>query len=304
MLVSIYRVIKFASQDFWRNVWLSFATVLMLVLTLFSINFLVAMNKLSEITIAAIESRIDVSVYLRKNLTVEEIQKVKQDLKTLPSIQEISAITAEEALENFLARHKNDEDIVASIQELDENPLGPSLIIKAANAEQYPAILNELNSSRYEQYIEDKDFDDHQALISRITRTKNKVGQAAGVMTLLFVLIASLIVYNAIRVNIYTHKNELEVMKLVGATNWFIRAPFVFEAIMYSVVGLALTMVILYPILYFLQPYLTGFFTGQNINIIQYFVANALMIFGLQFIGVTFINILSTSLALGKYLKV
>ena len=304
MLVSIYRVIKFASQDFWRNVWLSFATVLMLVLTLFSINFLVAMNKLSEITIAAIESRIDVSVYLRKNLTVEEIQKVKQDLKTLPSIQEISAITAEEALENFLARHKNDEDIVASIQELDENPLGPSLIIKAANAEQYPAILDELNSSRYEQYIEDKDFDDHQALISRITRTKNKVGQAAGVMTLLFVLIASLIVYNAIRVNIYTHKNELEVMKLVGATNWFIRAPFVFEAIMYSVVGLALTMVILYPILYFLQPYLTGFFTGQNINIIQYFVANALMIFGLQFIGVTFINILSTSLALGKYLKV
>ncbi|MEI6597388.1 MAG: FtsX-like permease family protein, partial [bacterium] len=103
---------------------------------------------------------------------------------------------------------------------------------------------------------------------------------------------------------IYTHKREIGIMKLVGASTWFIRAPYLISGVIYGLIGVAAIMVILYPFLSFLQPYLAVFFSGFNVNILEYYNNNFFTIFGLEFLAVTLINFLASLIAVGKYSKV
>ena len=121
---------------------------------------------------------------------------------------------------------------------------------------------------------------------------------------LVFILIASLIVFNTIRVAIYTHRQEIGVMKLVGATNWFIRSPFLLEAVVYGIIACVAGIAIVYPMLNFVQPYVNNFFLTTQFSLTGYFTDNFWAIFGLELLMIILINIISSSVAIRKYLKV
>jgi len=230
-LVSSYRIIKFAWQSFWRNIWLSIVTITVIILTFVSINFLIVLHIVSNSIIDSVEERINVSIFFKPEIKEAEVLEVNAYLETLSQIDSIEYISAEQALDKFKKMHQDDPSILESLEELDDNPLGATLNVNAMSLEDYPSILEVIDNSKYKDWIATKNFDDHRDYINRINSISTNIQNIGFAITGLFIFIAILIVINTIRIAIYTHRNEIAVMKLVGATNNFIRSPFIFEAV-------------------------------------------------------------------------
>jgi cell division transport system permease protein len=303
MFTSIIRVIKFSSQDFFRNFWLSIVTLTILVLALFTINLLIIFNLVTKVAISSIENRVDISIYFKPDIKAEQAQEVQKYLQTLAQVKEVDFISSEQSLANFKAKHQNDPKILQSLEEIGNNPLGASLVIKANNTADYSAILATLQTPQYDNLIESKNFDDHQAVIERISGITSKVSKGVILIAIIFALISILIIFNAIRMAIYTHREEIMAMKLIGATNWFVEIPFLLEGIIFAVLSLLITILILYPLLGFVRPYLQLILEG-DFNIVNYFNQNFLLIFGLELLGAVVLNLISSYIAVKRYVKV
>ncbi|MFA6410579.1 MAG: permease-like cell division protein FtsX [Candidatus Buchananbacteria bacterium] len=303
-ITSLYRITIFAWQSFWRNFWLSLVTITIIILTFISVNFLIIINISTDAAINIVKDKVDVSVYFKPEVAEPQVNEVKTYLSSLTQVKEIGYVSQQEALENFRQTHRNDSDIIESLAELKDNPIGATLQIKAKNIESYPEIMQVLDNSKYNDLILDKNFEDHKVYIEKIQSLSANIRKVGLILSGTFFLIALLIVFNTIRVAIYTHRHEIGVMKLVGATNWFIRAPFLVEAVFYGIIACVASIVIVYPILNFIQPYLNNFFLSQDFNVISYFNQNFFKIFGLELLVVILLNIISSSIAIRRYLRV
>ena len=304
MFAAARQIIVFAWQSFWRNFWLSVVTVSIIILALISINFLIILNVITDTALSVVKEKVDVSVYFRQEVTEPEVLEVQTFLSSLAEVQNINYISRQEALQAFRERHQADTLIIESLEELDDNPLGATLVIKAKEIEDYPAIIEVLDNSRYTSLIADRNFEDNKSYISAITTFSKNVNTIGLVTSLIFIAISALIVFNTIRVTIYTHRQEINIMKLVGATNWFIRSPFLVESTLYGIVATILGIGLLYPLLNLAQPFMSGFFLNGEFNLVSYFTDRFWQIFGLELLAVILLTILSSSVAIRRYLKV
>lgn len=304
MFVFFSRTIKFALQGFLRNIWLSVVTIIILILMIFSVTMVAGINFVAEKAIDSVKEKVDVSVYFKPDAAEEDIINVQNRLESLSEVKEIEYISKEVALDNFKEKHKDDSVILESINELDKNPLSATLVIKANTIDDYPNILTVLENPDYSVIISDRNFDDNESVISRLSELSNQLERIGIIVSIVFIIIAILIVFNTIRINIYTHREEIGIMKLVGATNWFVRAPFLVESMLYAVLSVAITLALLYPLLGVIAPQINDFFEGYNLDIISYFNDNLLQIIAWQLAFVIVLNIISSSIAIGRYLRV
>lgn len=304
MFVATLRVLKFAVQDFWRNIWLSLVTVSILVLALLSVNVLIFMNVMADEVVSSVQEKIDVSIYFKETVTQAEIDNLSGKINELEGVREVNFVSKEDALEKFKEKHKDNPKIQETLQEIGANPLTDSLIVKATSTEYYDSILSFIENPEYSALIQDKDFTDHRLIISRINDVTNKVEKFGITMSIIFGIIAILIVYNAIRVIIYTHKEEIGVMRLVGATNWFIRTPFLVESVIYAVLAVVCAVGVLFPILGLIQPYFNNLLADYGFDLVSYFNSHFLLIFGLELVSVIGLTVISSGFAISKYLRV
>jgi len=303
-LASIYQIFIFAWQGFWRNIWLSVVTITIIILALISVNFLLTVNIITDAAIDIIKNKVDISVYFRPDVTEPQIFEVETYLSSLTQVKEINYVSQQEAFEEFRQKHRQDTIIIESLEELENNPLEATLRIKAKDISDYPAIVEVLDNSKYNNLISDKSFDDHKVYINKIKNLSDNVRKIGFLTSGIFAFISILIVFNTIRVAIYTHRQEIGVMKLVGATNWFIRSPFLLEAVAYGIIACLVTIVIIYPLLNLIQPHINNFFLTEEFNVIEHFNKNFWQIFGLEVLIIIFLNIITSSIAIRKYLKV
>lgn len=290
-------------QDVARNIWLSIITVVIITLALFSVNLLLAVKILTSATVSAVKEKVDVSLYLKSEAPEELILNLKSQVANLDSVKQVDYVSKQAALQSFREKHKNNPEILEALLELGKNPLSPSLIIKPKDINNYDELIVSLNKIDND-IIESRNFDDHKAVLTKIEIIAQKANQAGLFISSLFVLITILVVYNAVRVAIFTHKREIGIMKLVGASTWFIRAPYLISGLIYALLGVIMIIIIIYPFLNLIQPYLAGFFSGFEVNLLAYYNANFLLIFGLEFLAASLINVLASLVAVGKYSKV
>jgi cell division transport system permease protein len=298
------RGIIFALQSFWRNVWLSIATIFVVWLALVSVNFLIIVNVIADSAVAAVKDRVDVSIYFKPEVKESKIAEVKTRLESLSQVKTVVYKSPENNLAVFQERHKNDQKIQETLSELSGNPMGATLVVKAKDLKSYPEILADINDPAIADLIEEKSYDDNQLVIDRINLIADNVKKIVLVISLIFAIIAILIVFNTVRIAIFTHQNEIAIMKLVGASNWFVRFPFVFESILSGVIAAGLAVLFIYPILSIAQSYLGVFFAGTSFDLTGYFNSHFFQIFGLQILAIILINIVSSLVAVSKYLKV
>jgi cell division transport system permease protein len=304
MFVSSYRVTKFAAQNFWRNFWLSLITISMLVLTLLTVNILLVMNVITDRAIDLVEDRIEVSVYFQDYTEDATVMSAVEYLRGLAQVRDVKTITADEAYEQFQKAHADDESIIASLEELGKNPFGPTLIVKAHSANDFKLIIDALDNPQFADEIREKDFSNYEAVIERIRETTDRVRGFGIALTAIFLFIAILIVFNTVRIGIFIHREEIGIMRLVGASNWFIKSPFLLEMIFLSLLSVGMAIAIMYPVLAIIEPRFDLYFGGQSVGLIQYFSEHGLLIFGGQFLILGLITLISTSLAMRKFLKV
>lgn len=302
-LLSFMRIIKFGIQDIYRNIWLSIVTLTILILALFSINMLLIVSVISDSAISAVKNKIDISLYLETEANETEIMALKAKLGGLSEVKEIKYVSKEDALNYFREKNQDKPEVLQALRELGKNPLTPSLVLIPKDADQVQNLIIKLNSETSE-IIESKNFSDHKLLLSKINAITKKVRDVGLFVSLIFIFTTLLVVYNAIRVAIYTHRKEIGIMRLVGASDWFIYMPFLLSGLIYALVGIGAIILIFYPFLSILQPYLETFFSGYNVNVITYFNDNFLKIFGLEFLGIVAINTVASLIAIRKYAKV
>ena len=271
---------------------------------LFSVTMVAGVNFVADRAIESIKEKVDVSVYFQPDVEEEEIFNLQNRLENLSEVKEVGYVSEDQALENFKANHQDDSVILESLEELDDNPLSATLIIKAASIEDYDSILSVLDDADYQELIRDRNFEDNEDVINKLSDLSKKLERIGIMISAVFVIIAVLIVFNTIRINIYTHRNEIGIMKLVGATNWFVRAPFLVESLIYAILGVIITMALLFPLLGVVAPQVNDFFEGYDLDIVSYFNDNFIRIAGLQLAFVVILCVFSSSVAIGRYLRV
>lgn len=303
MFISFRRAVKFAAQNFGRNVWLSLATISMVFLMLISLNIIVILNFITNSVVQTIEGRVDLSVYLKPAADEKMVESLRAYLSGLPEVKEVGIVDPEAALLQFQERHKNNPEIVSALGEIGANPLGATLIVKAKTTAGYQAILGSLDNPAYRDVILDKDFSNYERLISRVQIMGEKAKFAGLALSLCFGFIAILIVFNSVRLAIYTHREEIGIMKLVGASNWFVSAPYLIEGFFTCLLSLVLIIAVVFPVLNLIEPQIIGFFEGEAPSIVDYFFGNFFTIFGLEFLVALFLVLVSASMAVNRYLR-
>jgi len=298
--LSVARVVKFSIQDILRNVWLSIITVIILILTLLSVNLLVAVRAISAAAVNTVKEKVDISLYLRATAGNDQIMALKAKVGALNQVKNVSYVSQEDALNIFRQAHQNDPQIIEALRELDKNPLTPSLVIKPRNADDFNELINQLNQLD-DPIIESRDFEDHKLMLAKINAITRRVSDAGFAVSMIFMVITLLVIYNTVRVAIYTHRNEIAIMRLVGASNRFIDGPFVMSGLIYSLASIMVVLASFFLFLNLLQPYLETFFTGYDFNIITYFSSNFWTIFGWEFLAAAVVNILASLVAVRKY---
>ena len=302
-MLSILRIIKFAFQDIGRNISLSFMTVLILVLMLLSVNTLVIVQALTEQAVVSVKEQIDVSVYFQSDVTEEEITEVRNYIDSFPEVTTVTYIGTEEVLAQFRETHKDNQDILAALDELGENPLGPTMIIKTREPGEYQNIITALGVPEYENIIEAKTFADTEKAIEKIGTITGQVEQAVLVLSVLFTIIAFFVIFNTIRVAIYTQRVEIGIKKLVGATNWFVRGPYIIESVIFSMVSVAIAGVFIWMTVGLLDPYVAVILDTEYF-LTNYFQSHILFLAGSQFMAVLALTIITSGLAMRRYLRV
>ncbi len=302
-MLSLYRIIKFSLQDIFRNIWLTIVTITILLLALFSINMLATVRLISDNAVAAVKEKIDISVYIKPDTIESEIIALKNKIAASPKVREVIYTSKQSAIDSFRAKYENDATVLAALKELGRNPLSPSLTVLPKNFDESNLVINDLKMLD-SNIIESRDFSDNSAILEKINSITKRVNEVGLIIILVFVLTSLLVVYNAIRVAIYTHRQEIEIMRLVGASDFFIYMPYMFSALVYSLLSVIIIIFVFYPFLTLLQPYLETFFMGYNVNILSYFVDNFFLIFGAEFLVVLFINVVASLFAVRKYSRV
>ncbi len=302
-MLSFLRIIKFSFQDIARNVWLSIVTITILLIALFSINTLLTVRAVSDNAVNAVKEKIDISLYLKADASEKDIISLQERITGLPEVKSVSYTSKQEALEIFRTRYRDNQEILQALNELGKNPLSPSLAIMPSdidNASNLINILRQLDSD----IIESRDFSDNSVIVDKIQNITKRINEVGAVIIIIFVLISLLVVYNSIRVAVYTHKKEIEIMRLVGASNFFIYMPFLFSAFIYALVSVMIMIALFYPFLTLIQPYLSVFLAGYNVNLLEYFVYNFWPIFGAQFAVIFFITLFASFYAVRKYARI
>jgi len=301
--VSFFRVVKFGFQNFFRNFWLAVATISVLALTLLTVNGLLVANLLGKVALDLVKSKIDVAVHFKPEIEESRVDTVRVSLMSLPEVKDVEHITPAESLERFSQTYRSDELIQKSLGEVGENPFGSTLIIKARSLEGYPNIMKALDEPIFANLIEEKDYDDRQAMIGRVEQVSRRVEAFGLGASAVFGLITLLIIFNTIRVSIYTHREEIRIMRLVGASNGFIRGPFYIEAVLWSLLSVLLAAAMVLPVIYFLQPFVQSFFGVATADLVGFYKVNFVRIFGFQVLAVAAMAMVTTKLATARYLR-
>jgi cell division transport system permease protein len=301
------RIIKAGLFNFWRNGTVSLASVLVMMVTLLSIGIISLAGAVLDTALAELRDKIDVNVTFVPTASEEEVLEIKQDLDSLPEVLLVTYVSRAEALEAFKERHKNDQSILAALDELGENPLGAVLNIKARDPSQYASVAEFLESdgtlSQSGVPIIDRvNYFENKVAIDRLTQIISSADKLGFASTLILAIISMLIAFNTIRLTIYIAKDEISVMRLVGASMSYIQGPFVVVGIIYGVVAGLITLLLFLPITYWLGTATASFFAG--FNLFSYYLRHLPEIALIIMVSGVMIGALSSALAIRKYLKV
>ncbi|MDO8590429.1 MAG: permease-like cell division protein FtsX [bacterium] len=305
--LNVKRVIRSGFVGFWRNGFVSLASVLVMTVTLFVIGSVIFLLATLDASLTQLKSKVDVNVYLDTTATEEEIMSLKESLQAMPEVKNVEYVSSTQALENFKKRHENDAPTLEALQEVSDNPLSAVLNVVAKDPGQYEAIADFLKSdnalsSNQQVIVRKVNYDDNKtaiAVLSKIIDSAQKLGLA---VTLVLVIISLLIIFNTIRLAIYTSREEISVMRLVGASNKYIRWPFMISGILYGIVAGILTLAAFYPLTYWLGTATANFFSG--INVYHYYITNFDQIFGIIMGSGVFLGAISSYLAVRRYLTI
>lgn len=304
IITKLKRIIKSGAISFWRNGSVSLASVLIMTVTLTVISMIVFSGVVLSSTLETIKSKVDINVYFVKTASEDQILAVTREVQGMSEVASVEYISKTEAYERFRERHQEEEATLQALNEIGENPLPASMNIKAKDPSQYDGIVESLkqregaagNIIEKINYTKNKQAID---ALSRIITASNKLGL---LLVIFFSVVSILITFNTVRLAIYIFREEISVMRLVGASETYIRGPFVTVGILYGVVSAIITILILFPLSHWAGEWTEKLGTG--INLFTYYQNNLAYIIGALVVLGAVLGAVSSFLAIRRYLRV
>jgi cell division transport system permease protein len=303
--VTTIRITKTGLRNFIRNAWLSTAATAVMTVTLSLVAVSYIANQALTSTIQGIENKIDVSVFLSDSDTPVQINAFKAELLQQPNVQSVSFVSKNDALAQYRQENANNPKLLEAVSATD-NPLPASLNIQAKNPNNLQPIVNVIDQSSNASLLSTSGTPvsysgSRKDTIDKIVKTSNFLKATGLVASIIFVVISTLIIFNTIRMAIFTRREEIEIMKLVGATNWFIRGPFIFEAALYGIIAAILALIFVYSVVLSGAPKIGDYI---DISTVTNYMQSHLLIVALVELGIGMtIGVASSLVALKRYLK-
>lgn len=305
--LTFVRMCRYGVNNFSRNAWLTIAATAVMTITLLIIFITLSARQVLVDTISTIKDRVDMSVYVQTDTTTAQADQIKNEIEKLPSVRSVTYISPQQARKNFANENKADAQTLDALNEATNKLPGTFRInIKDINN---PSELDQFvkTNALYKQHADP----DRPASFEGGRRTAiQNIGswvdfaERAGIgASIIFIVISSLIIFNTIRMAIFNRKEEIQMMKLIGADRSFIRGPFIVEAVVYGVIAAVIATILGVVALYASKDTLTRYDVAVNntvegVTVYIGFVLLAMIAMG-AIIGIT-----SSLLATRKYLKI
>lgn len=305
-MTKLKRIIKAGFINFKRGGLISFTAVLIVTITLSVITSIILLQAVLYSSLDTIKNKVDVTIYFNVGTPENQILALKDSLEKLPEVKPpVSYTSAEEALKFFRDRHQNDYSTIAALDEIGNNPLGAYLNVKAKEISQYESIANFLkgdssSSSGTSSIIDKVNYYQNKLVIDRLNTIISGAQKLGFLVTLLFIIVSIIITFNTIRLTIFIAKEEIGVMRLVGASKMYVRGPFMIEGAIYSVVSTFITLIIFWPITAWFGRNMTSFL---GLDLYHYYFSNFFQIFAIILLSGILLGVISSFLAVRRYLN-
>src|SRR3990167_6593947 len=304
-MIILKRITKAGIMNFARNGLVSWAAVLVLTITLSVITAIILLQAVLSFSVNQIKNKVDVTIYFTIGASEDKILALKESLVKLPEVASVSYTSAEEALRIFRERHKNDYPTIQALDEIGENPLGAYLNVKATEVSQYENIVNFLKSENAlvlgsDQIIDKVNYYQNKLVIERLNSVISGAQKLGFLITLILIIISIITTLNTIRLTIFISREEIGVMRLVGASRTRIHGPFMVEGAICGIIATFATLLLFWPITAWLGRNMANFL---GLDLYDYYLSNFFQIFVIILLSGILLGVISSFLAVRKYLN-
>lgn len=304
MFTNFKRILTFAINDFSRNKGISIAAIFVLTITIMLVTGLFFFQGIAGYLTSQIQDKIDITAYFKDGTQEQDILNVKDEiLKMSPNIKNIEYVSKDQALASFNETHKGNAVLANALQEVGNNPFLPSLNITTnGDPLQYAVVSNILQTSNFSKLIDKVDFLQKKDTIEKVYSITSNINTFGLILGIILIIVAILVVFNTIKLAIENSKEEINTMRIVGASDWFIRGPFVIQGIIYGLTAFLICILLSGIFAYFLSSKIGTILPG--FDMFGYFLTN-LWIFVLIQLGFGIgVGVISALIVVKKYLEV
>ncbi|TSC93088.1 MAG: cell division transport system permease protein [Candidatus Berkelbacteria bacterium Athens1014_28] len=287
--------------SFWRNRLLSLATSVIIFLALFIISVFATTTMIANNVSTALKNKVDLTIYLKDSISEDQIVALEEIITARPEVTSIKFVSKTDALNIWRLRQAGNLDLQNVITE-EDNPLPQSFEIKTINPEDIQSVASYFDNVEYASLIQEISYEQSKALIDRLIKITHLIKTVGWALSAIFILISVLIVYNTLRLTIYSRSDEIEIMNLVGASGFYIRGPFVFEGMTYGITGAILAAISFYFSYRFSMPYIRNYLSTSDIS--ATLSINVWLIMATQLLIGLLMGAICSLLAMRRYLNI
>jgi len=300
MINFLRKTFKNGWDNFWRQGFLTFATSLVIFIAVILGTALFFFQGAVSYLTQQLEDKIDISVTFKSNIERDVILQIKDNLLTLEQVKKVDYISSEDAYNTFVEAHEGDQYMEA-LSLIGSNPFLPALRIQTKEPSQYKEVSEYLTKDEYKDLISEVNDSKRGVMIQKLSELTKSVQVLGLFFTFILSLIAVIITFNTLRLSIYSQKEEIEIMRLVGARNSFIRGPFLVQGGLCGFFASVISFMLSTIVLFIFNTQLTTLFMG--FDCLAFFKSNLLIITLLELLVGVGLGLLSSYFAVRKYLR-
>lgn len=304
MFTNFKRIFNFAINDFSRNKGISIAAIFVLIVTIMLLTGLLFFHGIANYLTSQIQDKIDITAYFKDGTAEQDILDVKgQILKMSPSIKNVEYVSKDQALAFFNEKHKDDAVLSNALQEVGDNPFLPALNITTnGDPSQYAQVSDVLQTSDFSKLIDSVDFSQKKDTIEKVYSITSNINMFGLILGIILIIVAVLVVFNTIKLAIENSKEEISTMRVVGASDWFIRGPFIIQGIIYGVISFVICILLSGLSAFFLAGKISVILPG--FNLFSYFLTNLWIFVLIQLCFGIGVGVISAFFVVKKYLNI
>jgi len=303
---NIKRIIHYGFVNFFRNTFISLSSIFVMATMLFVVGLSLLGNTLFNDALERVREKVDVTVYFVPATEEAVINDFEAFIQGLDGVSDVSYVSQNEALAEYRRRHADDTELLQGLDELEVNPLRARLHVRAIDTVYYEGISEsiqnkDLFSDDKETVIDKIDYFENQIVIQRLSNIIDTSDLVMTVIILILVIAALIINYLTVRLTVYSSKDEIAVMGLVGTGRFYSQGPFIIEGLLYGVFGSFIAMIALYFFSLWANTITQNFFGGEGL--VSYYSTNSLFVFGILLLIGVVVGCISSIIAVRKYIK-